>query len=80
MPPGTRRVFNIRIAGKTLRGKLTYNRALKKATTIVLRDKKLKKFDVVIAGITKVKDIKRPKAIDRFKGTKGDKVYTFVQK
>ena len=80
LPRGTRLAVNIRIAGKVFAIKKPINEALRRATTIVLRDKKLKRFDLVVAGVTKQNDIKRPKALQKFKGTKGDRVYTYVQK
>ena len=80
LPRGSRVAVNIRIAGKIFAIKKPINIALQRATTIVLRDKKIKKFDLIIVGVTKAKDKLRPKALDKFKGTKGDRVYTYVQK
>jgi len=80
IPRGTRVAVNIRIANKVYAVRAPINKAMKRATTIVLRDPKLKRFDLVAVGLTKQTDIKRPKAITKFKGTRGNKVYTFIQK
>lgn len=80
LPKGYNIAVNIRIAGKIFPVREPINKASKRATTIVLRDKKLKKFDLIAVGLTKSKDILRPKALSKFKGKKGDRVYTYVQK
>jgi len=80
LPRGSRLTFNIRVAGKLFKIKKPINEALKRATIIVLRDRKLKKFDAVVAGTTRKKDILRPKAITKFKGTVGNKVYSYIKK